>query len=303
MWFGAHLPLIDIDGGNDPPPLTRYVDAARDTGFQAISANDHVVFSRPWFDGLIALAGVVEHSADLTLATTVALPVIRGPAMLAKAAAALDVLSGGRFVLGVGPGSSAADYTAVGIPIDERWPRFDEAVRVLRASLADYGEFAPQRYYTRPTLEPRPTRPIPMWIGSWGSAAGLRRVVRLGDGWLASAYNTTPERIAAGRKYIRDTVTSEERTGVDFPIALATMWTYVTESGTEARTKLEGLARMLRRDPVALSEQVLIGPVEECAATLARYVEVGVDGVFIWPVGDPIDQLLRFSASVVPHLR
>ena len=134
MKLGAHLPLIDFDGSPfDPSMLRRYVDAAGDNGFSAITANDHLVFQRPWLDGIVTLASVVERSRDLTLATTVALPVIRGPAALAKAAAALQILSGDRFVLGVGPGSSAADYDLVMVPFEERWPRFDKAVRVLRS--------------------------------------------------------------------------------------------------------------------------------------------------------------------------
>ena len=113
MRFGAHLPLIDFDGTPfTPSTLPSYVDAARDSGFYAISANDHLVFQRPWLDGIVALSSVVERSGDLTLATTVALPVIRGPVALAKAAAALQILSGDRFVLGVGPGSSARTTTS-----------------------------------------------------------------------------------------------------------------------------------------------------------------------------------------------
>ena len=122
MEYGAHLPQlepIDVAG------LTSYARTARGLGFRALSANDHLVFQRPWLDGIVALASVVEASGDLTLATTVSLPVVRGPAALAKAAAALDLLSGGRLVLGVGPGSSRADYDLAGVDFEERWPRFD----------------------------------------------------------------------------------------------------------------------------------------------------------------------------------
>lgn len=283
MWFGAHLPLIDA-GGPGAVSFAGYVDTAREAGFRAISANDHLMFQRPWLDGIVALSSVAERSAGLTLATTVTLPVVRGPVAVAKAAAALDALSGGRFVLGVGPGSSAADYAAAGVPFEERWPRFDASVRVLRDAL---------------TQEPRP-RPIPIWIGSWGSAAGLRRVARLGDGWLASAYNTTPGRIAAGRDLLHRALESAGRDTRTFPIALATMWTYLTDSETEARTRLDDLARMLGRDPDTLAGQVLIGPAEACAAKLARYAAAGVGAVFIWPVADPITQLRRFGASVLP---
>ena len=110
--------------------------------------------------------------------TTISQPVVRGPAALAKAAAALDLLSDGRFVLGVGPGSSRADYELARVDFEERWPRFEAAVRELRAHLGRDPDDETQPLEPRP---PTPDRP-PIWVGSWGSAAGLRRVnVHLGD--------------------------------------------------------------------------------------------------------------------------
>jgi alkanesulfonate monooxygenase SsuD/methylene tetrahydromethanopterin reductase-like flavin-dependent oxidoreductase (luciferase family) len=90
-------------------------------GFVAVSANDHFVFSTPWLDGPTALAAVVDRSGEMTLATTISLAALHGPVPLAKALAALDVLSGGRLIAGVGPGSSRRDYEAVGIPLEDRW--------------------------------------------------------------------------------------------------------------------------------------------------------------------------------------
>jgi alkanesulfonate monooxygenase SsuD/methylene tetrahydromethanopterin reductase-like flavin-dependent oxidoreductase (luciferase family) len=302
MRFGAHLPLIDFDVAG-VPGLRSYVDTALEAGLTAISANDHLIFQRPWLDGIVALSSVVDCSTGLTLATTVALPVVRGPVALAKAAAALDVLSGGRFVLGVGPGSSPSDYAAVRVPFEERWPRFDEAVGVLRAELADPEVPATGRFYDTPPLEPPPTRPIPIWVGSWGSPAGLRRVARLGDGWLASAYNTTPSQLAAGRDRLHSALRSVGRDERGFPIALATMWMYLTDSRSRAQETLDALAAMLKRDPDPLADQVLIGPADACVEKLARYADAGVDAVFVWPVGDPVRQLRRFGTEVVPQLR
>lgn len=285
MRFGAHLPLIDFDGVPfAASTLHAYVDAARDGGFVAISVNDHLVFQRPWLDGIVALASVLERTGELTVATTVALPVIRGPVAVAKTAVALQALSGGRFALGLGPGSSPADYDAVGVPFEERWSRFEEAVRILLSELAD------------------PPVPIPIWIGSWGSAAGLRRVARFGDGWLASAYNTTPEQVATGRGILHEALLSAGRKEGALPISLATIWTYLTESKAEARARLEALATMLKRDPDRLAAQVCIGEANHCAAMLGAYADAGVDTAFIWPIGDPVAQLYRFAAEVIPRL-
>src|SRR3954468_13304899 len=104
--------------------LAAAVDAARASGFAAVTANDHFLFQTPWLDGPTALASMIERSGDMTLATTVALPVLRGPVALAKALHGIDVLSEGRLVAAVGPGSSERDYRVAGIPFDERWQRF-----------------------------------------------------------------------------------------------------------------------------------------------------------------------------------
>ena len=201
MEFGVHLPLISFTGEQRSlDDLFAFTEAARDLGYTHLCANDHLVFSRPWLDGPTALAAVLAHSGRMTLATTVAVPVLRGPAATAKILAAIDLLSGGRLVVGLGPGSSARDYELVGVPFEERWKRLDEAVQALRAywradDVAFEGAFYSTAGFTlAPTPAQRPGPPI--WIGSWGSAAGLRRVARLADGWLASGYNTTPELFA-----------------------------------------------------------------------------------------------------------
>jgi alkanesulfonate monooxygenase SsuD/methylene tetrahydromethanopterin reductase-like flavin-dependent oxidoreductase (luciferase family) len=304
MLFGAHLPLIDFDGtGFKPRDLASFTDAARETGYAAISANDHFVFQRPWLDSIVALASVVERSGDMTLATTVSLPVVRGPVALAKATAALDIISGGRLVLGVGPGSSARDYDAVGLAFEERWPRLDEAVRVLRAHLKQSAPAFEGRFYnSNVVLEPRPNRADgpPIWIGSWGSDAGLRRVARLGDGWLASAYNTSPQEMAAGRDKLHGALAAAGKDATSFPIALATMWTYITSDASKAQNKLEDLAKMLNRPPESVAPQVLIGPPEECAAKLRAYSAIGVQILFLWPIADPKSQLELFQRDVAP---
>ncbi len=116
MDAGVHLPLIDFGGeGFSYRRLADTVDAARACGFAAVSANDHFVFPVPWLDGPTALAAVAGRSGEMALVTTLALATLRGPVPLAKALSALDILSGGRVIAGLGPGSSEADYLAVGV--------------------------------------------------------------------------------------------------------------------------------------------------------------------------------------------
>jgi alkanesulfonate monooxygenase SsuD/methylene tetrahydromethanopterin reductase-like flavin-dependent oxidoreductase (luciferase family) len=307
MELGAHLPLMEFGGeGQSLARIRGAVEAARDCGFAAVSANDHFIFSTPWLDGPTALAAVIEPAAPLELATTVSLAALRGPVPLAKSLAAIDLLSGGRLVAGVGPGSSERDYDAVGIAFEDRWARFEEAVALLRALLA--GEQAkPGRTFSVPDepLTPAPVRPegVPIWIGSWGSPAGLRRVARLGDGWLASAYNTTPARFAEAHARLAEALQRQGRSSDRFPNALATMWTWITEDRAKAEKMLRDvLAPLLGRNPDQLSGQVCIGGRGHCLDLLGRFAEAGCQRVYLWPLGDEPRQLEIAGAELLPQL-
>jgi alkanesulfonate monooxygenase SsuD/methylene tetrahydromethanopterin reductase-like flavin-dependent oxidoreductase (luciferase family) len=297
MEVGIHLPQLDFAGeGLTLSRVTRAVDAARENGFAAISVNDHIVYKRPWLDGLTVLAAVIERSGQMDLATSIALPTLRGPAPLAKALAALDVLSDGRVIAGLGAGSSPADYAAMGIPFEQRWPRFDEAVAVLKGLLR--GEVVPaaEGFYPRPAEPLLPMSPrggVPLWLGSWGSAAGLRRVARLGDGWLASAYNTDPETFGVALARLGGTV----------PHALVTMWTWITDREEDAeRMRADVLAPFLGREPAQLRDRLCVGSASMCAELLSRYARAGCRRVHFWPLGDESRQLDLLANEVLPRV-
>ena len=179
---------------------------------------------------------------------------------------------------------------------------------MLRALLR--GEPFPEkvRYYRVPSdIElapgPRQQRGIPLWIGSWGSKAGLARVARAADGWLASAYNTTPEGFSAARSLLATKLEDQGREAEDFPNALATMWTWVSKDRAEAdRVLAEVLVPLLNRDPDELRGQVCVGTVEHCAELLSRYAEAGCRRVYLWPLGDEARQLELVAGEVGPSI-
>ena len=306
MDAGVHLPLIDFGGeGFSYRRLAETVDAARACGFGAVSANDHFLFSAPWLDGLTALAAVAGRSGGMKLVTTVALAALRGPVPLAKALSALDVLSDGRVIAGVGPGSSKADYDAVGVPFEQRWQRFDETLQLIRAILqpATAGGVGGGALAGRLLPPPRQSRGIPVWIGSWGSRAGMRRVAQAGDGWLASAYNTTPEAFTAALEVLGGELESQHRPSGDFPNALVTMWAWITGSRSEADRVLSGIvAPLVRRDPAELRGRICVGSAAECAELLSRYARAGCQRVHFWPVGDERRQIELIAGEVMPQV-
>lgn len=306
MDFGLHLPLMDF-GGNPftLDHLIKYAETGQQLGFRALAANDHLVYSRPWLDGPTALAAVLSHSGDMDLATTVSLPVVRGPVALAKTLGAIDRLSGGRLIACVGPGSSARDYAAVGIPFEERWKRLEEAIQALRALWnRDSAVFRGRFYNTEGIiLEPFPAQPSgpPIWVGSWGSPAGLQRVARLSDGWLASGYNTTPELFAKNLRQLQEFLVSAGKDPSSFPNAIATMWLYITEEERVAERMLnEVLAPAINRPVAEMRERLPIGSAQDCAQKLAAYQHLGVQRVYLWPLADELEQIKIFMRQVAP---
>lgn len=297
MDFGGHPVTLDH--------LLRYARTADQLGFDMLCANDHLVFAVPWLDGPTALAAVIEASGQMTLATTVALVAVRGPVPVAKALAAIDRLSGGRLLVAAGPGSSPGDYHSVGIDFGQRWARLDEAIRTLRVLWGtDPEPFAGQFYSTAGIdLRPRPAQAggPPIWIGSWGSDAGLRRVARLGDGWLASAYNTTPALFGEALTRLNGYLADHGKNPETFPNALATMWFYITENPSEAdHIFRHRVLPAINRPGNLLRERLPIGSAGAVADLLAAFKTAGLKRVLLWPVADEARQLELFREKVAP---
>jgi len=306
MDYGLHLPLMDF--GHNPftlEHLIAYAETAQQLGFSALAANDHLVYSKPWLDGPTALATVLAHSGQMDLATTVSLPIVRGPVPLAKSLGAIDRLSGGRLIVSVGPGSSARDYAAVGIPFEERWKRLDEVIPTLRSLWNEEGTAFKGKFYNTEgiMLEPFPAQKFgpPIWVGSWGSEAGLRRVARLADGWLASGYNTTPELFAKAWRQLQEFLLAAGKDAPSFPNAIATMWMYITEEESDTDRMLNDiLAPALNRPALELRERLPIGSALHCAEKLAAYQKVGVHRVYLWPLTNELEQIKIFMEKVAP---
>lgn len=298
-----HLPQVAT--GTDRPDVRRLgevVDAARELGLAAVCANDHLAFHRPWLDGPTLLAAVADRAGGMDLATTVALPSLRGPAQLAASLGTLATLAPGRVVAGVGAGSSAADHALAGVPFDDRWRRFDESVRVLRGLMG--GGALPDGWADRMGVGDvvHPPAPVPVWVASWGSEAGLRRVARLGDGWLASAYNTTPEEFADARLRLARELDRRGRSAL--PAAVATMWLWIDDDRDRAERVLHDvLAPLVRRDPAELRARVCVGSREHCVALLSSYAAAGCARMHVWPLGDEAAQLEILVSDVLPHVR
>jgi len=305
--IGVHLPQIGWDDEHVTlERLLAVASAAERLGFRSINANDHLLYGRPWFDGPSGLTAVLAAAPSVRLMTSVALPVVRGPFALAKTLGAIDILSRGRLDAGLGPGSSEADYALVGIPFDERWARFDEAVPAVRALWTGDGPPFVGRFYDttgiRLTPPPAQTPGPPIWVGSWGSEAGLRRVARLADGWLASGYNTTPASYVSGMTTLAGLLEAVGRDSSTFPSTMATTWSYITDDAAETRAMLERLSHTVWRPVEDLAGRLPIGSSAACLDLLGRYRQAGLPSISMWPMGHEVEQMERIAQDIMPFV-
>jgi len=200
MQIGVVFPQNEI--GNDPSAIRDYAQAAEDLGFSHLLAYDHVLGANPqrpggWsgpytyltpFHEVFVLFGYLAGvTRKLGLAAGVIILPQRQTALVAKQAASLDVLSGGRLRLGVGLGWNEIEYISLNEDFHNRGKRIEEQVELIRRLWTEPLVNFQGKWHTIPDagLNPLPVqRPIPIWFGGNAEAA-LRRMARLGDGWIA----------------------------------------------------------------------------------------------------------------------
>lgn len=194
MQFGVLLPTREavMSGWRGPAAIYRMAERAEELGFHSVWVGDSLT-ARPRVEALATLAAVGARTRRVRLGTSIFLAALRQPVMLAYQLASVDWLAGGRVDLGVGYGrpNDAAhelEYRHVGITAENRIKRGEEIVTVLRRlwrenDVCHEGAFC---RFEHVTLEPKPAQPggIPIWLASNEVEPGLKRVARMGDGWI-----------------------------------------------------------------------------------------------------------------------
>jgi len=200
--IGTSAPGLDAVG------LCRLGDDIDALGFDSLWLPE--VLSAPGLDPMVALAWVGAHNPTLKLGTTALLPG-KNPVRLAKQAASLDALSGGRLLLTLVPGlSTEPERSAIGVAPTARGDAIDELLPVLRAlwSGAPVSHDGPSASFASVSLSPVPSQePLEVWLGGMAPAS-LERCGRMADGWLPAM--CTPAEVVAGRAVIDE---AAERAG------------------------------------------------------------------------------------------
>ena len=274
--------------------LVRIADEA---GMEYVGIQDHPYQAR-FFDTFALIATLLAQTGRITFFTDVANLPLRGPAMIAKSGASLDVLSGGRFELGLGAGGFLKQVASMGGPrhnAAESVDALEEGIEVIRLMWSGERVVSFEgRHYRLDQAHPGPppAHPIEIWLGAFGPRM-QRLTGRKADGWVPSLGMLSADKLSAGNELI-DSVAQEA--GRD-PRKIRRILNLQGVIG-ESRTPPEG------RLPVGfLAGEPLVGPPERWADTLTGFAEDGFDTFVFWPIDPSPHQVERFAAAVMPLLR
>ncbi|ROT29751.1 LLM class flavin-dependent oxidoreductase [Micromonospora sp. HM5-17] len=262
----------------------RIARIADDTGLEYVGVQDHP-YNSGFLDTFTVLTWLAGRTSRVHLFPNVANLPLRPPAMLAKQAASIDVLSGGRFELGLGAGAFVDAIAGMGGP--RRSPRsareaLSEAIDVIRASWAGEPFGYQGRHYTVEGLQPgpRPPHQIGIWLGVLGPRA-VRLVGAKADGWSVSAPYVPPERLAELNPIIDEAAHDAGRD----PGRIVRLYNVMGLVGPEDRDAFHG-------------------PVERWVETLTTlHTEHRMNAFVFWPSGDRERQSRIFAEEVVPAVR
>jgi probable F420-dependent oxidoreductase len=283
-------------------------ESAEKRGYDSLWVGDHVSFPMPTLDPLLLLAQAAAASTRLRLGTSVYLLPLRHPVLVAKQVTTLDRLCGGRFTFGVGIGGEfPAEFASCGVPVGERGARLSEAIPLLKRLFTGEAVRHDGRHFpiAETRLLPIPLQPSgpPIWCGG-RSAAALRRMGRLADGWIS--YVVTPERFREGLETIACAAEAASRRIDHF----GTGHLLFTRIDADADRALDAASEHLSqryamdfRD--ATRRYAALGRPEDVAQRVDDFRRAGVRHVILDCVGPWEDrdvQLERFSSEVLPLL-
>jgi alkanesulfonate monooxygenase SsuD/methylene tetrahydromethanopterin reductase-like flavin-dependent oxidoreductase (luciferase family) len=247
------------------------VRAAEAGGLDLVGIQDHP-YQRRFFDTFVLIATLLAQTERLRFFPDVANLPLRPPAMMAKAAASLDRLSGGRFELGLGAGALWERMAQMGGPArapGESVEALEEAIQVIRLAWSDEERVSfDGEHYRLDAYEPgpAPAHRIEIWLGAYKPRM-LRLTGRLADGWIPSFGYLKPDAVP------------------------------------EAQGRIDEAASKAGRDPAEIRRAYNFGPPHGAwDETLAGWAtELGLDTFILWP--DDAAQVKRFAAEVVPAVR
>jgi probable F420-dependent oxidoreductase len=294
----------------DQATVAQKAITAEELGFDLISCGEHVSFYGPVTNSYISLACAAGVTSSIQLMSGIALLPLYPAALAAKLGAALDVVSNGRYVFGIGVGGELPkEFEACGVPVSERGARADEALEIIKRLWTEPSVTFEGRFNTLDaiSIDPCPVqRPHPpIWVaGRRGAAA--RRAARHGDGWLPYMY--TPEQLHASISQVRDYAEQYDRDPESIECGVF-LWTALHDDANHAiDSATQFLSQNYSQDFTQLVERyALAGDSSACIARLREYIEAGATRIIFapaWNDSEAADVSTRCIAdTLLPEFR
>ncbi len=273
---------LSASATTDPTAEAR---AAERLGFDFVSLADHPCGASPTNEAWTALCWIAAATSRIRIAPRVLGVPYRPPAMVAKMAETLNRLSGGRLMLGLGGGHSDEEFRAFGLGVPSARRKVDgmtEAVEIITGLWSQPRfTFDGVVYHTAAAdLEPKPARPIPIWLGTFGERA-LAVTGRLADGWIPSYGYVPQERLPAMRERVLGAARQAGRDPAGITCAL------------HMQVRVDEHAQA--------SGSVVSGPPASVAEQLIGFTRLGFTALSLTPVGPgPTEQAERLACEVMP---
>jgi alkanesulfonate monooxygenase SsuD/methylene tetrahydromethanopterin reductase-like flavin-dependent oxidoreductase (luciferase family) len=285
-WFG--ISVVPVAAAHRD--IVAQVLAAERGGLDLIGIQDHP-YQRRYLDTFALIADLLARTSRVRIFPDVANLPMRGPTMIAKAAASLDVMSGGRFELGLGAGGFWDAVAGMGGPRRtgrEAADALEESIPLIRAAL-DVGPerrvaSGPGPHYPVPGYPPGPppAHRVEIWLGVY-KPRGLRLAGRVADGWVPSIGYIGLDGARAASKQVDEAAIAAGRDPSDV-------------------RRIYNIGGLITDGPGG--DGTIVGPVAKWVETLIEWaIDPGIDAFIFWPTGDELAQVERFAAEVVPAVR
>ena len=285
------------------PQQWEEITRIEELGYDSAWTSEHIFFYFPTFDALTSLAAMAARTSRIRLGTAVFLLPLRPAALAAKEVASVDILSGGRLILGVGVGGEyPKEFEAVGVPVNQRGARTDEAIQVLKL-LYTQDNVSFQGRFTKlsgVTLQPKPVQEggPPIWVAGRSDAA-IRRAGRLGDGYVP--YLFSPERFRDSLAKVRE---QAERAGRAADAITPAIYQFICLADTyeEAKKIAADDLSMRYNQPFQdlVDKYVVMGSADDCRRRLGDFAEAGARHFILVPL---VRSFAEFSAHVEAYAR
>jgi probable F420-dependent oxidoreductase len=264
--YGLRIPAVHPI---DLAALRTFVSRAEELGFTSVWAGDHVFYGVDVLQPLHLLTWIAAFTTRVRLGTAVMLSAYLNPVLLAREAATLDRLSDGRLMLGMSLGGTAAEYTSIGVPMNQRLGRLLESIEIMRKLWTQDGVAYKGRYHeiVDGTINPKPVQAggVPVYLGGV-SEPMLRRIPRVADGWIGSAGSI--DRFLAGVETVIEAANAIQRDPAT--LAFAKLQSVSVAATTEAaRETAEAHWKAYYGPRFDVEAATIYGTPDECRVKLA----------------------------------